>query len=95
MFTRIFSPVTARSVVERSDISSTTPDSDQGSTVIVSPTENHPSKNMSRPAMMSVRKRWPAKPIRTTMSDAPARAATLEKPETWTNEKTSASRNAT
>ena len=59
--------------------------------MIVSPTENQPSKNMRNPAMMSVRNRWPAKPIRTTISDAPASAVTFEKPEIWTNEKTSAS----
>ena len=84
------SPVTARSVVDRSDISSTTPASAQGSMVIVSPTENQPSKNMRKPAMMSVRNRWPAKPIRTTMRDAPARAVTFEKPEIWRNENVSA-----
>ena len=90
LFTRMVSPVTARSVVDRSDISSTTPASAQGSMVIVSLTENQPSKNMRKPAMMSVRNRWPAKPIRTTMSRRTGERLTFEKPEIWRNENVSA-----
>ena len=83
LLTRIVSPVTARSVVERSDTSSTTPDRSSGSITIVSPTENQPSKNISRPATRSVRKRWPANPISTTSSDAPAIAVLLVQPSSW------------
>ena len=87
--------MTARSVVDRSDTSSTTPDSDHGSTVIVSPTENQPSKNIRRPAMMSVRKRWPAKPTSTMTSDETARALVFPKPAICPIESTRATPNAT
>ncbi len=40
--------------------------------LMLSPTENQPSKNMKNPARMSVRNRCAAKPTSTTISDAPA-----------------------
>ena len=61
-----------RSGSERSETDSTTPCTCKASTATVSPIRNQPSKNISRPAITSVRNRCAAKPMMIARNDAPA-----------------------
>ena len=92
LWTRIDSPFTERTVVARSDNSSTTPSSLNGSMMIRSPTAYQPSNSMKAPVRISVRKRWPAKPISTTSSEAPATVVTLPPPASAWNTTTASIR---
>ena len=60
-----------RSVSERSETDSTTPWTFRTSIATVSPIRNQPSKNISRPAITSIRNRCAAKPITIATNDAP------------------------
>ena len=60
-----------RSVIERSETDSTIPWTCRASIATVSPIRNQPSKNISRPAITSIRKRCAAKPITIARNEAP------------------------
>ena len=72
LLTWITSPPTERSLVDRSDVSSTIPPSPEGSMMIESPIANQFSNCMKSPLRMSIRKRCSAKPSTSTSSEAPA-----------------------
>ncbi len=93
----ITSPVTERSFVRRSEISSTTPWSSRPAwTITVSPTKNQRSTNIVRPAMMSTRILCVANPATMTRNDAPAMAVSWSTPPvSWPMERTMAVPKAT
>ena len=83
-----------RSVSERSETDSTTPCIFRTSIATVSPIRNQPSKNISRPAITSIRNRCAANPITIATKDAPTIVCTRCAPERTTIESTSASAKA-
>ena len=83
-----------RSVIERSETDSTTPCTCRVSMATVSPIRNQPSKNISRPAITSIRKRCAAKPITIATNDAPTTVCSRCAPESTTIESSRATANA-
>ena len=80
-----------RIVSERRDTDSTTPCTCNASMATVSPIWNQCSKNMSRPAITSVRNRCAANAITIARNDAPTSVCTRCAPESATIASTNAS----